>query len=300
MSNYLEKYPNSGYEVAELPSGMLRVACPDHGDFEISPTNFAYHRGCSLCKGIHPRAYPIGASSNWPGHPVYVNPNPDGTVEISDQSVNHVYAISYSDKRVAAAVINIATDLIELGQFVEARKFMNDAASFKPKIGEGVKGALLRAVLPDHALNLRSLQAKIDDKYPASGYTFDPSEYKGSKENITITCPEHGAFVTTWDNFMHNRGCPECKGKHHRAYPRGSDRTARSRVVFVYRDDNGTIKLGDMTADINKSILAVRLKDAKTADVLHHCLKIIASDQGTFTESDFIVVKKLMNGFMKK
>lgn len=132
MNKYLGKYPNCGYEIKSEVDQKLIVACPMHGDFEVSKTNFYYHRGCMKCRGVHPRAYPIGSEANWAAHPVFVNDLGADTIEASfDRKGNVLYAISYSDKRVADFVAKMASRLfysrdLELGRF-----FMDSAFDVK-------------------------------------------------------------------------------------------------------------------------------------------------------------------------
>jgi len=40
-------------------------------------------------------------------------------------------------------------------------------------------------------------------------YDYSKVEYKGSRENVCIICPTHGAFTIRADHFL-ERGCPEC------------------------------------------------------------------------------------------
>ncbi len=123
-----EQYPNSGYVV--INSGdKLSVTCPDHGSFLISKANFLYLRGCNLCRGIHPRAYPLQSDRKCDGNPVYINADLTASL-VSD---NHVYAASVIDKRVAALLPAILTRLAQTYGLEFAKWALVEAAHFQVK-----------------------------------------------------------------------------------------------------------------------------------------------------------------------
>lgn len=42
-------------------------------------------------------------------------------------------------------------------------------------------------------------------------YTYDNVIYKNSEEKVSITCPKHGDFLITPDNFLRGHSCPHCQ-----------------------------------------------------------------------------------------
>lgn len=116
---YMEQYPDSGYTVRRGDRGMLLVTCPMHGDFEISETNFLYLRGCSMCRGVHHRAYPIRSHRKWEGNPVFIK--------------GHAFGVGYSDQRVARMVETLIDAVLTHKHEEIAIECMKAAHSFKIK-----------------------------------------------------------------------------------------------------------------------------------------------------------------------
>lgn len=163
MINYLEKYPNSDYRIEAFHGPKMAVVCPVHGLFMVTKTNFFYHRGCMKCRGVHPRAYPIGARSQWPGHPVFVNEISPELVEASlTRGTNVAYGVSYSDKRVAEVVAKLANRLLYSRDFEIGRDFMDLAHDVKIPLG-GKRDRNLRFVEKWPGHKLLGIGEKRDD-----------------------------------------------------------------------------------------------------------------------------------------
>lgn len=136
MSKYIEQYPESGYVIKQNVENILTVCCPMHGDFTISTTNFYYQRGCEKCRGVHPRAYPLSSNRDWKGHPVYINDLHNGHHEVSMTKGDFIYAVGYSDRRIAWMVRNLAYPFTWSGDFELVRHIFDHASGFKIALGE--------------------------------------------------------------------------------------------------------------------------------------------------------------------
>lgn len=86
-----------------------------------------------------------------------------------------------------------------------------------------------------------------DDDYGYEGLDLHASE-------ISIVCPDHGAFSTTPDNFLYHAGCPDCRGVHPRGYPktikegypnRSSKRGPQFQActISIHADERGPIRM---------------------------------------------------------
>lgn len=159
MEKYLDQYPNSGYTITTGVDGSLLVTCPMHGDFSVSETNFRYLRGCMMCRGVHPRAYPLQSTRKWCANPVFIN----GDETVSKEPKSPIYGVGYSDKRVADIVFKLVNQLGHKdGKILHyeldfARKVMQSAATFR--------------VLPHHLKKPNKVRfchvhvEKIDDEF---------------------------------------------------------------------------------------------------------------------------------------
>lgn len=74
------------------------------------------------------------------------------------------------------------------------------------------------------------LMARALEEYGAGAYTYAKVEAINGKSIIAVTCPEHGDFSTTADAFLYTAGCPQCRGKHKRGYPRRKNKVTKMRA----------------------------------------------------------------------
>lgn len=75
---------------------------------------------------------------------------------------------------------------------------------------------------PDKAIYKNSLTMRSNSEdfivksmaiHDGKGYGFDKVKYTRNKDKVIITCPIHGDFEISPDNFLSGKGCPSC-GKH--------------------------------------------------------------------------------------
>jgi hypothetical protein len=74
--------------------------------------------------------------------------------------------------------------------------------------------------------------AKLVYKHRNRNYSYDKVEYKGARENVTVTCMEHGDFYVTPNNHLRGRGCPHCAKT-------GYNRNAKG-FLYILQCDNIT------------------------------------------------------------
>lgn len=96
-------------------------------------------------------------------------------------------------------------------------------------------------------------------------YTYEHSVYINSKKPITITCPIHGDFEMTPNDFLDNHGCPHCKGDAER------ERLLSGKATLIAPDTTKTTE--EFIADA-KAIHGERY-DYSKVDYKHNKKKVI-------------------------
>lgn len=73
-------------------------------------------------------------------------------------------------------------------------------------------------------------------QYPNADYVITEL----SAMNLRVTCPVHGDFEISRDNFLYQRGCVLCRGLHSRAYPLQSTRKSHGNPVYINGDGSAS------------------------------------------------------------
>lgn len=82
--------------------------------------------------------------------------------------------------------------------------------------------------------------------YSIDAYRYDRAVYINGKTPMIVTCPDHGDFPITPDNFLYRAGCTKCRGVHPRGYPAQRDKvekrkpgrtTGELRLILTRKDD---------------------------------------------------------------
>lgn len=79
-----------------------------------------------------------------------------------------------------------------------------------------------------------------------------------SATNLRVTCPVHGDFEISRDNFLYQRGCVLCRGLHSRAYPLQSTRKSYGNPVYINGD-------GSASNQPNNAFYAASFRDKRVA-----------------------------------
>lgn len=301
MSDLLENYPQSGYVIKEMVGGELTVTCPLHGDFRVSETNFKYLRGCSACRGVHPRFRPVGCNRPNTGHVVYIREVPGGAITASHLKGAFAYAVGYKDKRVAEIVLSVANDMIEKGDTSMLKLFLDKAVEFTPTPGKYVKKSLFEflGMGPVRGKKGRSVdvQAVAEARYPEGGYIVDQSDFKGADSDIKVICPDHGPFYVKWRVFTRLKGCPKCNGHHHRAHPVGP---SRRNVVFLLKLCEGYYSIGGDRDNLSHAVTAVIFNSAHEARLVREQIAALCSAPGVLNQVEFDAANLLLEALAPK
>ena len=166
----------------------VTITCPEHGDFEQTPTNHLSGRGCGDCTKEKRR---LARSSN----------TKDFIVKAKRV---HGDTYDYSKVMYINAMLNVTITCPKHGDFEQTP---NNHLSGKGcnKCGNEKIGFVLSSNTEDFIFKAKRM---YDDTYDYSKVV-----YINAISNVTITCPKHGDFEKTPNKHLNGQGCPRCINK---------------------------------------------------------------------------------------
>ena len=178
-----DKYDYSLVEYVNYDT-KVKIICPIHGVFEMTPSNHIQGQGCPKCKGR------------------YLT-----TKEIIDE-FNKVHGDKYDYSKTVYNKMHEKITVIcpEHGEF--------QITPSKHRIGQGCPkcGTLKRA--KNQSYDNESF-IEILQKVHNGKYIYTKATLNGNLHNrITITCPIHGDFEQIAQSHMNGHGCPKCQSSH--------------------------------------------------------------------------------------
>lgn len=178
-----DKYDYSLVEYVNYDT-KVKIICPIHGIFEMTPSNHIRGQGCPKCKGIHLTAK-----------------------EIIDE-FNKVHGDKYDYSKTVYNKMHEKITVIcpRHGEF--------QITPSKHRIGQGCPkcGILKRA--KNQSYDNESF-IEILQKVHNGKYIYTKATLNGNLHNrITITCPIHGDFEQIAQSHLNGHGCPKCQSSH--------------------------------------------------------------------------------------
>ena len=178
-----DKYDYSLVEYVNYDT-KVKIICPIHGVFEMTPSNHIRGQGCPKCKGIHLTTKEI----------------------INEFHKIHGDKYDYSKTVYNKMHEKITVICPEHGEF--------QITPSKHRIGQGCPkcGTLKRAKSQsyDNESFIELLQRVHNRKY-----VYTKTTLNGNLHNrITITCPIHGDFEQIAQSHLNGHGCPKCQSSH--------------------------------------------------------------------------------------
>ena len=160
----------------------VRIICPIHGEFFQTPSEHTnMKRGCPKCS-----------------HQSYPN-----TSEIFIEKAKSIYGDKYTYDKVNYKNNKTPVTITcpDHGDFnVRPDNFLHNHGC--PKCGILMKPQCVPWTKEKFIEKARSIYG---DKY-----TYDKVNYINSEVKVIITCPKHGDFEITPDNFLRGHSCPHC------------------------------------------------------------------------------------------
>ncbi|EGR4173842.1 hypothetical protein DDO07_17515, partial [Vibrio cholerae] len=157
------------------------ITCPEHGDFQVIPKNHynALKTGCPNCKN-------------------YVK----GTQEVFLARANeaHNYKYDYSKTEYISSAKKVIITCPKHGDFS-----VTPSQHYAPKC-IGCPSCSGKKQLTNEEFINKSIEIHNNK------YSYEKTNYVNSRENVTITCKEHGDFLVRASSHIgkEQRGCPQC------------------------------------------------------------------------------------------
>lgn len=173
---YGEKYDYSKVTYVNTETKVC-ITCPNHGDFWITPHNFLNNHACPACSG-HQRI----------------------TKEIFIERSTLKHKARYDYSKVDYQGLDVPVTIIcpvhgEFQQLPSGHMYGNGC----PMCFGSPKS------------NTEEFIRKAKEIY-RDQYDYSKVDYKGNKEKVCITCPEHGEFWMSPNNHLRGHRCPGCFG----------------------------------------------------------------------------------------
>jgi hypothetical protein len=153
------------------------IICPEHGEFEQTPTGHLIGHGCPKCSGLYKK-----------------------TTKEYIQKAKETHGDKYDYSKVVYVNSNTKVIIIcpEHGEFEqEARLHLIGAGCQK------CSGSYM-----DTKYFIQKAKAIHGDKYD-----YSKTNYIDATTNVIIICPEHGEFEQRHSHHLNGIGCPKCAGR---------------------------------------------------------------------------------------
>jgi very-short-patch-repair endonuclease len=178
-------YSKSNYTGA---GNKLIITCKEHGDFEQQPNNHLYGKGCYEC-----------------GISKFVNSRRSNIDEFI-QKATEVHGDTYDYSLVEYISVNTKVKIIckTHGEFLQT--------PYHHYTGQGCDLCGIEKARQKMTSNTDDFIQKAIQKH-GDKYDYSRVEYINCKNNIIITCKNHGDFYQQPSNHLGGQGCPLCVNK---------------------------------------------------------------------------------------
>lgn len=167
----------------------VKIICPKHGVFEMTPHNHLNGQGCKKCG--HLRADKKNSS----------------TTEQFIKKANLIHSNKYNYSKVE--YINNET---------KVKIFCPKHGLFEQTPQRHLKGSgcpeCAKIRIGDRQRKTTEQFINEANKIHGNKYNYSQTEYFGCFANIKIICPKHGVFEQKPNNHLRGGGCPKCNSSH--------------------------------------------------------------------------------------
>ena len=175
----------------ETSSKKVCIICPEHGEFWQTPNSHLNGRGCPKCGTIKSADSQKTTQDDF----------------ILRATEKHHGKYDYSE----VEYVNSGTKVKVICHEKDENGIEHGAFYVNPQHhvhrGDGCPKCSGRDKYKEDGTLLKALE----EVYSNEDYTFDKVVYRGYKEKITVTCPEHGDFNISINHALNGQGCPKCR-----------------------------------------------------------------------------------------
>lgn len=217
----------------------LKIICPLHGEFEMTPGNHLAGKGCRKCAIIRSTSAKTKTLENFINQAVKV----------------HGDRYDYSNAIYVKNSIKLNIVCKKHGNFSQS-----PAHHLK---GHGCPSCAIEKSSKNHTKTtehfIKKAQLIFGDKY-----CYNTTVYKAAKSKVNIVCPIHGEFKKIACNHLSGSGCPKCTKQKNTARQHYTTKSwlefcekfniksSRFYVLKMYNDEEEFIKVGITTSTIAK------------------------------------------------
>lgn len=169
----------------------VSIICPEHGEFEQSPSNHLSGKECLKC------SYFKRAQKMTKGIDVFVK----NAINVHGNKYDYS-KVEYENSKTKVCIVCDAKDEItgEIhGEFWQV-PYSHLSGSSCPKCS-------------NHFMS-QDIFTKRATVIHNNKYDYSKVEYKAAKTKVSIICPDHGLFSQAPDGHLNGAGCPKCSGVH--------------------------------------------------------------------------------------
>lgn len=209
-------YSRVNYVTAKV---KIEIVCREHGPFMQTPEKHWSGSGCAACYAESRIAKPRACRRNpgWRDDPYhcYLHGKFDeadgshGCPKCVDEFVERAMLVHGTTYDYSRAVYVKAKEPIEI--------ICQDHGAFWQTPNTHLAGSGCPYCSRDARTgNKQQRRDKfLREAFAAHGdiYTYSRMEYRGRKNDVTVTCSEHGDFVVNAGSHARGKGCPRCKPK---------------------------------------------------------------------------------------
>ncbi len=181
---YGEKYDYSLVEYISYHS-KVKIICPEHGEFEITPADLLANHGCKKC-----------------GYVKNTKKRTPSTEEFVAKAKNiHGDRYDYSSSDYVNSYTKVKIICLKHGDFWQS-----------PNSHLKGRGCPVCGLSENKTKRTKSTEQFVKEAKEIHGdrYDYSLANYKNSKSKVKIICPEHGEFEQTPNLHLRGRGCPNC------------------------------------------------------------------------------------------
>ena len=160
---------------------LVKIVCPEHGDFLQNAANHLHGRGCPKC------GFAVSASKR--------TMSKDEFIQRAREVHGNKY--DYSGINYVNTVTKIMINCPEHGDF--------EQVPIAHLNGSGCPKCVGKRKTTEDFIN----QAR---KIHGNKYDYSKVVYQGATTKVCIVCPEHGEFWQTPSMHLNGQGCPKCAG----------------------------------------------------------------------------------------
>ena len=204
VHNNRYKYIEGTYTKSNI---KVPIICPEHGEFWQTPAAHLNGEGCPKCCGR----------------------------QLNTEDVTKLFRQVHGDRYDYSKVVFSKMDeKVCIICPVHGEFYQTPAKHIK---GQGCPKCSREKNSKEHTLTTEEFIGKANEVHK-NRYSYEKSIYRGSKEDIIITCPKHGDFIEKPNYHLSGHGCPKCGYNVSQCEEEIKEYLNNNNIKYIERDRN--------------------------------------------------------------